>query len=93
MYFIFSLYILFQGPISEEFIFRSCMVSVCYMANFSNTFMIFVLPLFFGVAHVHHAYEQYSLYKNEENIIIQIVFSIGILFKQLYIINFYSIYS
>ena len=39
--------------------------------------MIFVLPLFFGVAHIHHGYEQYSLRKNEENIILQIVLSIG----------------
>ncbi|OUM65592.1 hypothetical protein PIROE2DRAFT_59888 [Piromyces sp. E2] len=69
------------GPISEELIFRSCMISVCYLANFSNTFMIFVLPLFFGIAHVHHAYELYSLHKNEENIIIQIVFSIVLQFS------------
>ncbi|ORX50689.1 Abi-domain-containing protein [Piromyces finnis] len=69
------------GPISEEFIFRSCMISVCYLANFSNTFMIFVLPLFFGLAHVHHAYEQYSLHKNEENIISRIIFSIILQFS------------
>jgi len=80
------------GPISEEFIFRSCMVSACYMANFSNAFMIFVLPLFFGIAHVHHAYEQYSLHKNEENIIIQIVLSIVLQFSYTNVFGWFSTY-
>jgi len=39
--------------------------------------MIFVLPLFFGIAHIHHAYELYSLHKNDKSIIPQIIFSIG----------------
>jgi len=39
--------------------------------------MIFALPLFFGVAHVHHAYEYYMQNKNQEGVLIQAILGTG----------------
>lgn len=37
------------GPLTEEFVFRACMIAVLYQANYSTTFLIFVSPLYFGL--------------------------------------------
>ncbi|KAF9359183.1 hypothetical protein BGX26_012958 [Mortierella sp. AD094] len=47
------------GPISEEFIFRACMVAVVAYSGATSYAIIFGLPLVFGIAHVHHGYETY----------------------------------
>ncbi|KAF9342002.1 hypothetical protein BGZ91_003699 [Linnemannia elongata] len=47
------------GPISEEFIFRACMVAIVANSGAQLPLMIFVLPLVFGIAHINHAYESY----------------------------------
>ncbi|KAF9540433.1 CAAX prenyl protease [Mortierella hygrophila] len=47
------------GPISEEFIFRACMVAIVANSGARLPLMIFVLPLVFGIAHINHAYESY----------------------------------
>ncbi|KAF9088846.1 hypothetical protein BGX29_012358 [Mortierella sp. GBA35] len=47
------------GPISEEFIFRACMVAIVSNSGAGSYLMIFVLPLVFGIAHINHAYESY----------------------------------
>ncbi|KAG0302613.1 hypothetical protein BGZ98_007356 [Dissophora globulifera] len=47
------------GPISEEFIFRSCMVAIVSKSGASSFTMIFALPLVFGIAHIHHGYESF----------------------------------
>lgn len=38
-----------QGPITEEVVFRACMLAVYHMAGSSRTKMIFLSPLAFGV--------------------------------------------
>ncbi|KAF2491531.1 CaaX prenyl proteinase Rce1 [Lophium mytilinum] len=45
------------GPISEEIIWRSLIIPIHILANVSTTKIIFVTPLYFGIAHVHHYYE------------------------------------
>lgn len=45
------------GPITEEFVFRSGILALHLASNISSKYMIFVTPLYFGVAHLHHAYE------------------------------------
>ena len=45
------------GPISEELMFRSLLVPVFLHSPQSPTTTIFVLPLYFGIAHLHHFYE------------------------------------
>ncbi|KAJ8309538.1 hypothetical protein KUTeg_014412 [Tegillarca granosa] len=44
------------APFSEEFIFRACMLPILVPA-FGTGWAVFVCPLFFGVAHVHHMIE------------------------------------
>mmetsp|Transcript_13634 Transcript_13634/g.43062 ORF Transcript_13634/g.43062 Transcript_13634/m.43062 type:complete len:328 (+) Transcript_13634:45-1028(+) len=42
------------GPLTEEIVFRACVVPMLLEAGFSLPRAIFVSPLFFGVAHLHH---------------------------------------
>ena len=45
------------GPITEEVIFRSVLVPLHLLAKISPTKIVFLTPLYFGIAHVHHFYE------------------------------------
>lgn len=45
------------GPITEEFVFRSGILALHLATGVSQSYMIFATPLYFGVAHLHHAYE------------------------------------
>ncbi|GLD94619.1 hypothetical protein PINS_up003230 [Pythium insidiosum] len=45
------------GPLTEEFVFRSCMVPLLICAEFSAKQIIIGSPLTFGVAHLHHFIE------------------------------------
>lgn len=46
------------GPLTEEFVFRSCIVPLHVLGGLSVGRIIFVAPLYFGVAHIHHIYEK-----------------------------------
>ncbi|OZJ03301.1 hypothetical protein BZG36_02278 [Bifiguratus adelaidae] len=46
-----------MAPITEEWIFRGCMILLLHLAGFSKTYIIFVAPLYFGLAHIHHTWE------------------------------------
>lgn len=45
------------GPITEEVIFRSAMIPLHLLAKVSPSNIVFVTPLYFGIAHIHHFYE------------------------------------
>lgn len=45
------------APLSEEFTFRACMLPILLQC-FRPIFAIFICPLFFGVAHLHHIMER-----------------------------------
>ncbi|UZJ51810.1 hypothetical protein CBS101457_001130 [Exobasidium rhododendri] len=47
------------GPLTEELVFRGCILALHSLAGFSKKQMIFLTPLYFGLAHLHHAYELY----------------------------------
>lgn len=49
-----------QSPITEELLFRSFLVPLHLVSHLSPVRLIFLTPLYFGIAHVHHFYE-YSL--------------------------------
>ena len=49
--------VLLQGPITEEVLFRSASVPLLLLSQTSNTTIIFLTPIIFGLAHVHHFYE------------------------------------
>ncbi len=41
-------YVFKQGPISEELVWRSCIITAYRLAGASNTFLVFLTPLSFG---------------------------------------------
>ncbi|KAI9788530.1 MAG: CAAX prenyl protease, partial [Piccolia ochrophora] len=45
------------GPITEEIAFRSALVPLHILAKVPPTQIVFVTPLYFGIAHIHHFYE------------------------------------
>lgn len=45
------------GPLTEELLFRSCSIPLLLASSTSFSQMIFLSPLIFGLAHVHHFYE------------------------------------
>ncbi|KAJ2503330.1 CAAX prenyl protease [Coemansia sp. RSA 1972] len=47
------------GPVTEELVFRSCVVALWAASNLSTTMCVFVSPVIFGVAHVHRAVSLY----------------------------------
>ncbi|GAA5962100.1 hypothetical protein JCM8115_002915 [Rhodotorula mucilaginosa] len=47
------------GPLTEEITFRSCIMTVSALAGWSPVKLVFLTPLWFGIAHVHHAWETY----------------------------------
>lgn len=44
---------------TEELVFRSTILSVSILARLSSKSLIFGTPLWFGLAHAHHAVEVY----------------------------------
>ena len=45
------------GPVTEEIMFRSIIIAVHLLAQFSSGRIVFLVPLYFGIAHLHHFYE------------------------------------
>jgi prenyl protein peptidase len=45
------------GPVSEELVFRSFIIPLHIMSNTSPSRIVFLTPLYFGIAHLHHCYE------------------------------------
>lgn len=46
-----------KGPITEEVVFRSLLTPLHLLAHVPPTRLIFLTPLYFGIAHIHHFYE------------------------------------
>jgi prenyl protein peptidase len=47
------------APIVEEIVFRSCMIALMKQDHSAKE-IIFISPLFFGLAHLHHGYRVYT---------------------------------
>ncbi|CAD7702370.1 unnamed protein product [Ostreobium quekettii] len=45
------------APITEEWVFRGCMVGMLKLEGWEDGQTTFAAPLFFGVAHIHHIYQ------------------------------------
>ena len=45
----------FIAPITEEIVFRQCIVPILHSTGMSTLRIVGVAPLFFGMAHLHHA--------------------------------------
>lgn len=48
------------GPVSEEIVFRACLLSIARMSHRGWYEMLFATPLWFGGAHLHNAFEIYN---------------------------------
>lgn len=48
------------APITEELVFRSCVLATMRLAEQSTTKKIFLSPLWFGIAHLHHTFELFD---------------------------------
>ncbi|KAF7329891.1 hypothetical protein MKEN_00252800 [Mycena kentingensis (nom. inval.)] len=48
------------GPITEEIVFRSCVLAALSLAGVARWKMVAFAPLLFGLAHVHHGYAEYK---------------------------------
>lgn len=83
---------LFIAPISEEVIFRACIIAPLLSSHrnedgqsLSPTQICWIAPLFFGVAHLHHFHEQYRrlpLLQRTKQAILQLI--VGLLFQLTY---------
>lgn len=51
---------LVMAPLSEEFVFRACMMPLI-LQSYPPITAVFITPLFFGVAHLHHIAERLSM--------------------------------
>ncbi|EAT90994.2 hypothetical protein SNOG_01345 [Parastagonospora nodorum SN15] len=45
------------GPVSEELVWRSFIVPLHVLGHFTGKQIVFLTPLYFGIAHLHHLYE------------------------------------
>ncbi|KAJ8507280.1 hypothetical protein ONZ45_g10325 [Pleurotus djamor] len=50
------------APITEELVFRACVLTALHLAGATTSRMIMLAPLSFGVAHLHHAWDTYNRY-------------------------------
>jgi len=51
-----------SAPITEELVFRACVLSVYQLSGASMLSMIFLSPMTFGAAHIHHAWDIFNRY-------------------------------
>jgi len=71
-----------KAPITEEIVFRSCVIGVMRLANYSWSTMIFLSPLWFGAAHLHHGWDLYNRFGKSRAALKRAVFNVA--FQQLY---------
>ncbi|KAI3603060.1 prenyl proteinase rce1 [Moniliophthora roreri] len=55
------------APITEELVFRACVLSVYYLGKIPRLQMIWLGPLNFGLAHLHHAWDTYNRFGRTAN--------------------------
>jgi len=78
------------GPISEELVWRSCIICAYRLAGASNKFLIFFTPLTFGSAHLHHAWETYNMHGRTTQALRRAIFSALFQFTYTTLFGFHS---
>jgi len=64
------------APLTEEFVYRACLVPMLF-PGFGNVLPVFICPLFFGVAHIHHVIERLQLDENPKDVWFSAIFQFG----------------
>lgn len=50
----------FVAPLTEELVFRACMIPLLLCGGFTTYTVIFLCPVFFSLAHLNHLFELYT---------------------------------
>lgn len=80
------------APITEEVVFRACVLSAYYLANASRARMILLSPLAFGAAHIHHGWEVYNRYGRSPAALKRAVVGTAFQFAYTTVFGFYCSY-
>lgn len=56
---------LVAAPITEEIVYRACLVPILFKFYPNQTTLIMTVPLFFGIAHTHHLFEKIFILKQD----------------------------
>ncbi|CAH3128465.1 unnamed protein product [Pocillopora meandrina] len=64
------------APLTEELVYRACLVPLL-VPGFGNAMPIFISPLFFGVAHIHHVIERLQQGENPKDVWSTAIFQFG----------------
>ncbi|KAF9266178.1 hypothetical protein L218DRAFT_996942 [Marasmius fiardii PR-910] len=64
------------APITEEVVFRACIIAVYHLGRVSRNTMIWFGPLNFGVAHLHHGWDIYNRFGRTRQALKQAVFTV-----------------
>lgn len=62
------------APFAEEWVFRSCMCPLLYLAGYKMAACTLLPPIFFGIAHTHHVL---SIMKEKQASLVQAVVVVG----------------
>ncbi|KAF9220520.1 Abi-domain-containing protein [Gyrodon lividus] len=80
------------APITEEIVFRACVLTVYHLAHASRMRMIFLSPLLFGAAHMHHAWDTYNRYGRSPAAVKRAVIGTTFQFTYTSVFGFYCSY-
>lgn len=64
------------APITEEFVFRACVVRLWVSASFSKPVIVFCSPFCFALAHAHHFIEHVRRTGNKKQALLQVAFQV-----------------
>lgn len=64
------------APLSEEFVFRACLVRLCVGASFPKAAIIICAPFCFAMAHTHHFIELVRRFKDKKAALLQVAFQV-----------------
>ncbi|CEP13839.1 hypothetical protein [Parasitella parasitica] len=80
------------APLTEEFVFRACIIAVLNQAHYSKNYLIFISPLYFGIAHLHHALDNYNKMGRTRQALQQALFSSLFQFAYTTLFGWYASY-
>ncbi|KAI9031856.1 hypothetical protein CLU79DRAFT_730434 [Phycomyces nitens] len=78
------------APLTEEFVFRACEIALLYQAGHSRGYLIFISPIWFGIAHLHHMWENYRKFGSNKKALQQAALYSSFQFTYTTIFGWYS---
>jgi len=66
----------FVAPFTEELVFRGCMIPPLLASGMSTAKVSLVAPLFFGIAHIHHALTRISKGERPSSVVLITIFQL-----------------